>query len=105
MPGMVRPIVDERDGLLAFLDQQRDALRFAVHGLTDELATSQPSASSLNLAGLIKHAAQTERYWVVEIVAQRPLETAPDYETGFRLIEGETVADVIAAACEGYGDG
>jgi hypothetical protein len=34
MPGTVRPVVDERDGLLAFLGQQRDALRFAVRRAT-----------------------------------------------------------------------
>ena len=42
MPGTVRPVVDERDGLLAYLAQQRDALRFAVHGLTDEQAAPRP---------------------------------------------------------------
>ena len=99
MPGTVRPVVDERDGLLAYLAQQRDALRFAVHGLTDEQATSTPTASALSLAGLIKHVARMERYWVVEIMAQR---TAPeardqDYEAGFRLEEGETVADALDA--------
>jgi uncharacterized damage-inducible protein DinB len=99
MPGTVRPVVDERDGLLAYLAQQRDALRFAVHGLTDEQAASRPSASALNLAGLIKHVARTERYWVVEILAQRevPELREQDYEAGFRLDEGETVADVLAA--------
>ena len=38
MPGTVRPVADERDGLLTYLAQQRDALRYAVHGLTDEQA-------------------------------------------------------------------
>ena len=99
MPGTVRPVVDERDGLLAYLAQQRDGLRFAVHGLTDEQARSTPTASTLSLGGLIKHAARTERYWIVEILAQRPLPELRDqdfYEAGFRLEEGETVADVLA---------
>ena len=38
MPGQVPPISDERDGLLAYLDQQRHVLRVAAYGLTDEQA-------------------------------------------------------------------
>jgi uncharacterized damage-inducible protein DinB len=99
MPGTVRPIVDERDGLLAYLAQQRDALRFAVHGLPDEQAASRPTASALSLAGLIKHAARMERYWIVEIVTQRELPELrdQDYEAGFRLEAGETVAGLLEA--------
>ena len=105
MPGTVRPVVDERDGLLAYLAQQRDGLRFAVYGLTDEQARSTPTASTLSLGGLIKHAALMERQWMVEIVAQRQEPElhdqdyeagVRDYEAGFRLEEGETVADVLA---------
>jgi Protein of unknown function (DUF664) len=99
MPGNVRPVVDERDGLLAYLAQQRDGLRFAVHGLTDEQAASTPTASALSIGGLIKHTARTERYWIVQILAQRPLPELQDpdsYESGFRMAPGETVADVLA---------
>ena len=46
MPGSVRPVTDERDALLAFLEQQRDALRITAHGLTDEQAHAAPSAST-----------------------------------------------------------
>jgi hypothetical protein len=99
MPGTVRPVVDERDGLLAFLAQQRDGLRFAVHGLTDEQAAATPTVSALSLGGLIKHVTQVEHYWIVGLVAQQPLpETqAQDYATAFRLADGETLAGVLAA--------
>jgi hypothetical protein len=99
MPGTVRPVRDERDGLLAYLAQQRDGLRFAVHGLTDEQAASKPSASALSLVGLIKHVTQVERYWIVELVARRPVPALPnqDYEAAFRLAPGETLADALAA--------
>ena len=38
MPGLVAPLVDEREVLLAFLGQQRDALRYAAHGLDRDQA-------------------------------------------------------------------
>lgn len=98
MPSTVRPVTDERDGLLAYLAQQRDALRFAVYGLTDEQASSRPTASALSLAGLIKHVAFVERHWMVELVAQRslPRQAAQEYAAGFALAEGETVASALA---------
>ena len=54
---------DEREVLLGFLDMQRANLRTALHGLTDEEARLAPSASTLSVAGLIKHAASVEREW------------------------------------------
>ena len=95
MPALVRPVTDERDGLLAFLAQQRDALRYAVHGLTNEQAAAAPTASALSLGGLVKHAAQMERSWVIERVCQRQLPEPYDYEAGFRMEPGETLAEVL----------
>ena len=63
MPGLVAPLVDEREVLLAFLGQQRDALRYAAHGLDREQVAARPTVSELSLAGLIKHAALVERAW------------------------------------------
>ncbi len=68
MPGLVAPVSDEREALLAFLGQQRDALRYAAHGLDDAQASARPSVSELCLAGLIKHAALVERAWTTFIV-------------------------------------
>jgi hypothetical protein len=44
-----RPVADERDGLLTFFAQQRDALPAAVLGLTDAQARLTPTASTLSL--------------------------------------------------------
>ena len=99
MPGTVRPVVDERDGLLAYLAQQRGALRFAVHGLTDEQARATPTTSALSLGGLIKHLTFVEQRWMVEIVLQRPLPDLHDgggYQAAFQLAAGESVADALA---------
>src|SRR5262249_22826473 len=48
MPGSVAPVADEREGLLAFLAQQRHVLRISAHGLTDEQARATPVASTLS---------------------------------------------------------
>ena len=97
MPGTVRPVTDERDGLLAYLAQQRLGLRAAVHGLTEEQARATPTPSSLSLGGLIKHAALCERGWFAGTVAQRLSEDdTRDWGTEFTLQEGETLASALA---------
>ena len=98
MPLFARPVADERDGLLTFLDQQRDALRASVLGLTDEQARAAPAASGLSLGGLIRHAARTERRWVVAGIAGQPLpglwpiENWPD---DFRMGRDETLTGLL----------
>ncbi|GHF89103.1 putative damage-inducible protein DinB [Amycolatopsis bartoniae] len=96
----VRPVRDERDGLLAFLAQQRYVLSLAAHGLTDEQARRVPSRSALSIGGLIKHAARTERGWMDTVLQRRPEGTlqqrAEQYLADFQLTGSETLADVIA---------
>jgi uncharacterized damage-inducible protein DinB len=98
MPGTVPPIADEREGLLAFLDQQRDGLRYAAFGLTDEEARRTPTAGALSIGGLVKHVAFVERGWIDNILQRRPDPAAAQaaYEDGFRLLEGETLAGALA---------
>ena len=98
MPGLVPPLTDEREALLAFLGQQRDALRYAAHGLSDELASTRSTVSELTLVGLIKHAALVERAWTTFLTTGDTTVFAPedDWSDGFRLVEGETLADVVA---------
>ena len=98
MPGQVPPIKDERDGLLAYLDQQRHVLRVAAYGLTEEQARATPTRSALSVGGLVKHVAHTERSWM-DTVLQREREVgdAEDaYEDSFRLREDETLAGTLA---------
>ncbi|MFI7387448.1 DinB family protein [Streptomyces sp. NPDC049813] len=89
---------DERGALLAFIAEQRGGVRRALLGLTDEQASSKPSASELSLAGLLKHVAEVEQGWIA-----RALQVAPDVERtaetwgdSFRLVGDETVKDVLA---------
>jgi hypothetical protein len=89
-----RPVTDERDAFLTFLDQQRAALQAAVLGLTDEQARATPAASSLSLGGLIKHAARTERRWVVAGIAGEPLPglwPIQDWDSDFQMDPSETL--------------
>jgi uncharacterized damage-inducible protein DinB len=98
-----RPVTDERDALLTFLGQQRMALRAAVHGLTDEQARATPTASSLSLGGLIKHAARTERRWVVAGIAGEPLPglwPIENWDADFQLDPGETLDSLTAYYAE-----
>ena len=98
-----RPVADERDGLLTFLAQQRDALRAAVLGLTDAQARLTPTASTLSLGGLVKHCARTERRWVVAGIAGQPLPglwPPEDWPADFRLEPSETLAGVLGYYAE-----
>ncbi|MBV1851568.1 DinB family protein [Catellatospora tritici] len=93
MPGLVPPVADEREGLLAYLDQQRQVLKLAAYGLTDEQARLTPTAGSLSVGGLIKHCAAMETQWI-DTMLQRPGQPL-DYEASFRLGLDETLAGVI----------
>lgn len=104
MPGTVPPVADEREALLAFLDQQRQAVRIAAYGLTDEQARAVPSASELCLAGIVKHLAAVERTWAAVVRQEaRPPSDPGDYDQGFGVGPDETLAalmDDYAAAGE-----
>jgi hypothetical protein len=96
MPGQPPPLTDERAQLLAFIEQQRDGIRYAAYGLTDEQARLTPSASSLSIGGLVKHAIDMERGWI-DMVMQRQRDASPSgYEDNFRLGADETLAGVLA---------
>ncbi|CAL9515067.1 DinB family protein [Streptomyces sp. enrichment culture] len=89
---------DERGALLAFVEAQRGGVRRALLGLTDEQAARTPSASELSLSGLLKHVAEVELTWL-RMAQQKPNERARTEDTwaeGFRLGEGETVAETLA---------
>jgi uncharacterized damage-inducible protein DinB len=104
MPSMPGPVADERDGLLSFLDQQRQLVRLTAYGLTDEQARATPSASALSVGGLIKHLSQAERTWVNTLL-QRPRNADPKlYQRSFVMTPDDTLRglldDYAAAAQE-----
>ncbi len=103
MPYFAPPVSDEREALATFLGQQRSALRAAVLGLTDEQARLTPAASGLSLGGLVKHAARTERRWVVAGIAGRPLPglwPIENWPADFHMTGEETLAGLLGYYAE-----
>jgi uncharacterized damage-inducible protein DinB len=104
MPGQAPPLTDERELLLAYLAQQRDGIRYAAHGLTDQQARLTPTASTLSIGGLVKHVADMERGWVDLVERRSDDQSAQDaasaYEDNFRMREDEALAGIL----DGYAD-
>ena len=99
MPGLAHPSTDEKTLLLAYITQQREGIRNAAFGLTDEQARMTTPTSTLTVGGLVKHVAMTEQHWI-DMVLQRDRETTEEkmarYEYGFTLLPDETLALVLA---------
>jgi hypothetical protein len=51
MPGNPPSVNTEREALVAYLVQQRDGLKNAAYGLTEEQARGRPTVSALSVAG------------------------------------------------------
>ena len=96
MPGNAPPFTDERVGLLSYIAQQRDGVRYAAYGLTAEQLRATPTRSTLSVGGLLKHVTAMERSWM-DTVLQRPTRTDGEQKYGadFQLTETETLADLI----------
>ncbi|MFJ9040910.1 DinB family protein [Streptomyces sp. NPDC102406] len=88
---------DERGALLAFIAEQRGGVRRALLGLSDEQASSRPSASELSLAGLLKHVAEVEQGWIARAqqIAPDTERTADTWGDSFRLVGDETVEQTL----------
>jgi uncharacterized damage-inducible protein DinB len=97
MPMNAPPVSDERRGLLAFLAQQRAALRYAAYGLTEEQARETSTGSSLSIGGLVKHVAQAETGWTDRVLGRDQADPG-DYQAylaSFSLGGDETLAGVL----------
>ena len=94
---MNAPLVsDERPSLIAFLDHQREAVRHAAYGLTEDQARLTPTASALSLGGVVKHLAYGERSWTDRIQGVPVGDTAlQDYMDSLKLQEVETLAGAL----------
>ncbi|WP_406201720.1 DinB family protein [Kitasatospora sp. NBC_01560] len=89
----------ERTDLLETLAKHRGFLRYTVRDLTDEQAARRTTASALCLGGLIKHVTGTEARWMLFATGgAEAMESEPvDWEGQFRMVDGETLAGLLAA--------
>ena len=104
MPGLAPPLTDERALLLAYIAQQRQGVRNAAFGLTDEQARLTPLASALSIGGLLKHLADMERGWI-DLIRQRrrrglARSVSRRTSTTSTSRPDETLADVLARYAE-----
>lgn len=105
-------VTGERADLLDTLHKHRDLFRHTVQGLSDEQAASTPTVSQLCLGGLVKHVTAVEKTWADFIVEGPAVQPDVDWESidwsnppvevqayadGFRMLEGETLAGLLAA--------
>jgi hypothetical protein len=95
----------ERADLLDTLAKHRRLFVHTVDGLTDEQAAATPTASELCLGGLVKHVTRMESRWH-GFIADGPAAMAMDENTyadhtnSFRMLPGETLADILAGYAE-----
>ena len=93
----------ERTDILEALRAHRDFLRYTVRGLTDEQAARTTTVSELCLGGLVKHVSAVEENWRRFIVDGPTAMAGFDeaamaaHAAGFRMLEGETLEDILAA--------
>lgn len=89
---------DEITGLVNYIDQQLEAIRSSVHGLTEEQAHRTPCRSALSIGALIKHAV-----WVMRSVTSRLTEGPrldPLTEEGFADFADSTTFGERESAAE-----
>jgi uncharacterized damage-inducible protein DinB len=105
MPMNAPLVTNERDALLAFLDHQRQAVRNAAYGVSEDQARRTPTASSLSIGGLVKHLLYGEHNWsdrIQGVPLGDPGLQIQAYMASFVLEDDETFTGVLqqyADAC------
>jgi uncharacterized damage-inducible protein DinB len=93
-----KTLTGERADILTVLARHRGFLRHTVRDLTDEQAAQRTTVSELCLGGLIKHVAAVEYAWISFVLggAEAMAAGQGDWSTQFRMVEGETLAGLLA---------
>ena len=93
---------DERAGLAAWLDSQRETILWKIEGLDDEQLRREVVPSRLSLLGLVKHLTSDEHGWfVVQFAATGEpfmFESPDDPDLDFHVQPDETTEQIV----EGY---
>jgi uncharacterized damage-inducible protein DinB len=96
---------DERTTVVAFLRWHRQTLKLKCAGLEPvQLAERSVGRSALSLLGLVRHAAESERFWFRRVLAGQqvpPLFSAPSGPDGAFDVAG-TDAQIVAEAWEAW---
>lgn len=99
------PQADERTTILAFLQWHRETLALKCKGLTPtQLAEQAVGRSALSLLGLMRHAAESERFWFRRVMAGAelsPLFSSPS-TPGDAFGVANADAAMVAEAWEGW---
>lgn len=102
-PTQLFAVRSEREALALNLDAQREGLLRKIEGVDDAMARQVPTASSLSLLGLVKHAVTWEHRWFEVIMAGRESPSGwPDVlpeprDADLMVDEGDTVGHWVAA--------
>jgi uncharacterized damage-inducible protein DinB len=96
MPGNPPSVDTEREALVVYLRQQRDGLKNAAYGLTEDQLRLRPTASALTVGGLIKHAASTELGWTQTMIGNPNHATERTYVDSFSLTDADTLPSISA---------
>lgn len=92
----------ERADIIETLQAHRKFLRHTVEGLDDAAAAQRTTVSELCLGGLVKHVAGVEANWVRFILDGPSAMAGFDeaamaaHAASFRMLEGETLAGLLA---------
>jgi hypothetical protein len=92
----------ERADIIETLQANRRFLRYTVAGLDDQAAAKRTTVSELCLGGIVKHVTRTEEAWV-RFIHEGPSAMAgfdeaamAAHTASFRMLEGETLAELLA---------
>jgi uncharacterized damage-inducible protein DinB len=93
------PQADERTTTVAFLCWHRETLKLKCANLSPaQLARRAVGSSSLSLLGLVRHAAESERFWFRRVMAgEEPAPVFPDGAFDVAGANAETVATAFEA--------
>lgn len=96
MPGNPPSADTEREALVGYLRQQRDGLKNAGYGLSEEQIRLRPTASALSVGGLLKHAASVELGWTETMIGSPDRANEQAYFDSFSLTDSDTLVSLIA---------
>lgn len=95
---------DDRSDFLRALEKHRGFLRQTLNGVGDEDAGKRTTVSELCLGGIVKHVTKVEQSWV-DFIERGPEAMRGGFDQAalqahldsFRMLEGDTVADLLKA--------